>query len=108
MEPIRHRLRHNDMFADTAAIGIRAVELARLSTDLDAVAAELPGAAAACAGALGPVGTDFVAALTGALEAAAQLTHRLAAALGAAGDTTARTAADYLDTDRLSAMRLAL
>ncbi|MEH3132410.1 MAG: type VII secretion target [Mycolicibacterium neoaurum] len=96
------------MFVDTAALGIRAVELARLSTDLAAVAADLPGAAAVCAGALGPIGTDFVAALTGALDAAADLTHRLAAAMGTAGDTTARTAADYLEADRHSALRLAL
>ncbi len=96
------------MFADTAAIGTRALELARLSTDLTAVAADLPGTAAVCAGALGPVGTEFVAALTEALESAAQLTHRLATALATAGDTTARAAADYRETDRHSALRLAL
>lgn len=108
MEPKRRRLRHNGMFADTAAIATLGTELRRLSADLDAVAAALPGVAPACAAALGPVGAEFMTALTTALDATAQWAARLSAALDAAAGAAAGGAAAYIGAEQHAVAVLAI
>lgn len=90
------------MFADTAAIGAAGIDLAGTAGDFDAIAAALPAAAEPCATALGPVGADFVAALTSALNNAAYQATYLGADLARAADTAAQIAASYVDTERRS------
>lgn len=89
------------MFADTGAIGAAGVDLIRTAADLQAVAATLPAAGPAAA-ALGPIGADFLSALTSALNDAAHEATRLGSDLAGAADTAEATAAAYVDTERRS------
>ncbi len=94
------------MFADTAAIGAAGVDLTRTAADLDAIAAALPAAAGPCATTLGPIGADFLSALTSALNDTAHEVTRLGADLSGAAETAAGTAAAYVDTERRSVAML--
>lgn len=90
------------MFADTAAIGAAGIDLPRTAAECDAIAAALPAAAAPCAGALGPIGADFLSALASALHDAAHEVTCLGADLALAAGTAAQTAVSYVETERRS------
>lgn len=90
------------MFADTAAIGAAGVDLTRTAAEFDAIAAALPSAADPCAEALGPIGADFLSALTSALNDAAHEVTCLSADLAGAAGTAAQTAVSYIETERRS------
>lgn len=95
------------MFADTAAIGAARAGLAHRAAEFDVIATGLPGAAESCVAALGPVGVDFLTALSGALADAAHAVSGLGADLYRAADTAAATAAGYAAAEQRADRRVA-
>lgn len=95
MEPNGAGVRHNHMFADTAAIGAAGLDLARIAAELETVAAGLPATAEPCSAAIGPVGADFLGALARALANTAHDVISLGAELHGAAGAAAESAAGY-------------
>ncbi|MCF6385563.1 hypothetical protein L2K20_01155 [Mycobacterium sp. MBM] len=94
------------MIADTAAIGAARAGLAHRAAEFDVIATALPGATEACVGVLGPVGADFLAALSAALADTAHAVSGLGADLAGAGHTAAATAAAYTDAEHRADRRV--
>jgi hypothetical protein len=101
MEPKRAGSRHNRMLADTVAIHAFGAAQARHAAELDAIHARLAAVGARLSpDALGPVGTQFLAALSEAVAREARVMSTLGERVAAAAGTARVTAEAYVATER--------
>lgn len=101
MEPKPAGGRPNRMLADTAAIHAFGAAQARHAADLDAIHARLAAVGAQLSpDALGPVGAQFLAALSEAVAQEVRVVSALGERIAAAAGTARVTAEAYVVTER--------